>query len=312
MMERSRALLDHLSPPCYPFRPMDARTTRAWAGFAAVTLTCAVVWGVAEAALASRAAGTGEDAAALAGGLSPQPGEAALVPAPLVGLGTALDAAAVLPGPPPAPADVAGRYAAIRLHGEGDPEDAWLPDRFSQNGGAALLPPDSARVGARLLDRIATATVELVPAEGAPIPCGPFRGSRFSCGDAGWMQVGRAVARVGGRTTSCIWAHPQEGRAVRLRFPGVPLGAAIGGTAALVDGTGTGADVTVSVRVGDAAGTVRIPGKAGGPVPIAVPTPGAAGLGEVELTVAAPNARWRQVCLDPVVLSAPVSVEEAP
>lgn len=276
---------------------------------ATALLLGAVAWGWAEAALSGRASDSTGDAERLAQTLvGLPPGEVALVPATLVGLGTPLDALPIYPVPLPATPDLAGRYASVLVVEDagGDAADAWAPERLpaeGANGVARLLPPGGEHRGVRLLDRMATARTELVPRDGPPTPCGSFSGSRFRCGPDGWMQVGRAVARVGGRTTSCLWAHPQEGRSLRITFPDVPLGATLRGTAALIDGTGAGDDVNIEVRVGgESAGSVRVPGKGGAPTELAIVTERWRGQqADVSLTVSAKSARWRQVCLDPVV-----------
>lgn len=304
--------LDHGAGPCYPLPPMNANTRRL-AG--AALLVVASAWGWVEAARAGRTAADPAEAEALASALSEalKPGEVAVVRPTLLGLGTALDSLPVMPAPPPPRGDLEGRYSTAAPADLSSPpsEDAWLPDVAPGDerdlDGAAILPlavGGAWSPGVRLLDLMATATVELVPADGgAPQRCDPWSGSRLRCGDDGWMQVGRAVTRVGGSTVSCIWAHPQEGRAVRLTFPAVTLGRALRGTVALIDGTGAGADVQVAVSIdGEELGTVRVPGRGPTSVPINLPTPERSGTtGAVTLQVSAPSSRWRQVCLDPVV-----------
>lgn len=283
----------------------------------AALLIVAAAWGWVEAARANRPAGDPTEATALAAALkgSLRPGELGVVRPTLLGLGTELDALPVMPAPPPHRGALAGRYRAVALADLSTPpsEGAWRPEVAPgpEHDGLSLLPIDGPFVaGERLLDRLAEATVELVPPEGPPIPCTPWTGSRHRCGPDGWMQVGRAVARVGGSLVSCIWAHPQEGLAVRLTFPRVSLGRALRGSAALVDGTGAGADVHIAVTVdGERAGGATLPGRTPVVTPLEVPT--RAGVGTVVIEVSAESSRWRQVCIDPVVEQAPAG-EGAP
>lgn len=87
-----------------------------------------------------------------------------------------------------------------------------------------------------LLDQLALARVALVNATGGPLEdCGKTRVDRFQCSRGSWNYVGPTAERVGGELRRCIWAHPVDGAALRVVFPGVRLGRTVGGEHGLTD-----------------------------------------------------------------------------
>jgi hypothetical protein len=186
-----------------------------------------------------------------------------------------------------------------------EPPDSFIPAEEQTGPGFALRRFDArdGGIGARLVDHVVQAQVALVPRSGATERCRALGGGRFSCGSEPWMHPGRVAARVSGALAPCIWAHPVEGKALRLTFPDVVLGAMVGGRMALVDGTGAGTDVEVTfTRDGEQLGRATLPGKPAGWKEILVRTPDRAGQkGELVVEIASKSARWRKVCLDPII-----------
>ncbi|MGE0784276.1 MAG: hypothetical protein AB7S26_01210 [Sandaracinaceae bacterium] len=89
-------------------------------------------------------------------------------------------------------------------------------------------------------------------------PCVQAIPGRHQCSDAEWNYVGikyqwmadeDGVLPTDGRLRRCIWAHPVQGKQLRIRFPGIPMGRAIVlGHGLLATGAGV---MTITARVGD-------------------------------------------------------------
>lgn len=103
---------------------------------------------------------------------------------------------------------------------------------------------------------LATATVEVIDTKGHASPCARAAGMRYQCDTFEWAYVGPTTKNIGGRRTPCIWAHPLEGRTIRMTFPNVtspgvnkkPRAVAF----ALVDeAVGTGHAIPITARLGD-------------------------------------------------------------
>ena len=285
-----------------------------------VTATlAALAWGWVEATVCHDARDTSAEAANVASLLASHVGPGDLVvvspPTSLV-LSEPLRALAAAPAPPTERL-LAERYSrvwTVDLTEDSDladePPSGFVarddtPDGLPSSVGLLEGTKGEPR-GVRLVDILDTARVELVPDDGsAPKPCGPFTGSRWVCGKGGWAMVGRVVARVDGKPALCMWAHPHDGSTLRISFPGVTLGNALGGSAAFVDGTGAGADVDIAFLAGEEPlGRLTVPGKPSGVTQIGLLTLDRAGQTvELRVQVTARKARWRKLCIDPVVLT---------
>lgn len=100
------------------------------------------------------------------------------------------------------------------------------------------------------------ASVEVIDARGHTKPCPRTGPERFQCDTPEWAHVGPTTKTIGGRRVACIWAHPLEGRTIRMTFPRVtspgddkkPRAVAF----ALVDAAvGTGHPIAITARLGD-------------------------------------------------------------
>ncbi|MCB9555438.1 MAG: hypothetical protein H6707_04990 [Deltaproteobacteria bacterium] len=107
--------------------------------------------------------------------------------------------------------------------------------------------------GESLLPRIAQAEVSLVSASGSSTPC-RWRGDKHHCSAHSWNYVGVGLHKVGAQMRRCIWAHPVDGNALKIRFANVSFGRALVGHHGLTDDAvrsfPAGAAVTLDVEAG--------------------------------------------------------------
>lgn len=101
----------------------------------------------------------------------------------------------------------------------------------------------------------ATATVEVEDRAGRTRRCPREPDGAHQCGDAGWTRIGTRQLTVDGQREECIWAHPIDGKTLRIHYPDltVPVGdEGLEFRTALRDAAvGIGTDVDFEIHVGD-------------------------------------------------------------
>ncbi|MFB6263203.1 MAG: hypothetical protein ABEL76_06190 [Bradymonadaceae bacterium] len=114
------------------------------------------------------------------------------------------------------------------------PFEAGAPDgrSFGDVVVRSLDVPDWLQFEYAFSDHLASADVAHVDSDGeVALDCRQWDGdqNRWPCGERDqFVWVGRTMLMVGGDPHHCIWAHPPpQGRTLRIRFPDVPLDAAL-------------------------------------------------------------------------------------
>jgi len=136
-------------------------------------------------------------------------------------------------------------------------------------------------------------------------PCGDWTGSRFPCGAQRWQYVGPTMGESGNEWGPCIWAHPHDKKTLRIRFPNVQLGSAIGGRAAFIGyAPESGASVSMEFLAdGKSVGNIAMDSKKTGWKPIHIPlTQAPKHKVTLDIDIRTPKAFRRLFCIDPTLI----------
>jgi len=123
-------------------------------------------------------------------------------------------------------------------------------ERWRKTAASKATAAGSTALSARLADHLADARISVIGPSGEETRCAPFIFGRANCGKQPWEYVGLEQLKVGGRTESCIWAHPIADSILRISFPLPAAPGLLTGRAGFADSAvGPGREGEVSLRV---------------------------------------------------------------
>ena len=122
-------------------------------------------------------------------------------------------------------------------------------ERWRKTAASTATAAGSTAISTRLADHLDDARISVIGPAGEERRCGPFIFGRANCGEQPWEYVGVERLKVGGRTESCIWAHPIADSILRISFPLPAAPGLLTGRAGFADSAvGPGRQGEVSLR----------------------------------------------------------------
>lgn len=123
-------------------------------------------------------------------------------------------------------------------------------ERWRKTAASKATAAGSTALSTHLADHLADARISVIGPSGEEQRCGPVIFGRANCGKQPWEYVGVEQLKVGGRTESCIWAHPIADSILRISFPLPAAPGLLTGRAGFADSAvGPGREGEVSLRV---------------------------------------------------------------
>ncbi len=125
-------------------------------------------------------------------------------------------------------------------------------ERWRKSTTSKVAAVGSTGLSTHLADHLADARISVIGPTGDEQRCGPVIFGRANCGKQPWEYVGVEQLKVGGRTESCIWAHPIADSILRISFPLPAAPGLLTGRAGFADsavGPGRAGDVSLRVTV---------------------------------------------------------------
>jgi len=123
-------------------------------------------------------------------------------------------------------------------------------ERWRKTAASKATAAGSTALSTHLADHLADARISVIGPAGDEQRCGPVIFGRANCGKQPWEYVGVEQVKVGGRTESCIWAHPIADSILRISFPLPAAPGLLTGRAGFADSAvGAGRTGEVSLRV---------------------------------------------------------------
>ena len=122
-------------------------------------------------------------------------------------------------------------------------------ERWRKTAASKATAAGSTALSTHLADHLADARISVIGPAGDEQRCGPVIFGRANCGKQPWEYVGVEQLKVGGRTESCIWAHPIADSILRISFPLPAAPGLLTGRAGFADSAvGPGREGEVSLR----------------------------------------------------------------
>lgn len=122
-------------------------------------------------------------------------------------------------------------------------------ERWQKTAASEATAAGSTAVSTHLADHLADARISVIGPSGDEQRCGPVIFGRANCGKQPWEYVGVEQLKLGGRTESCIWAHPIADSILRISFPLPAAPGLLTGRAGFADSAvGPGREGEVSLR----------------------------------------------------------------